>query len=263
MFSTPVASLGCKCKPWFTDSAAARTKTCRPFNLEQVTEVQARAVHGFCVPRKSKALVLGWDVVDSQCQRKILSLLFFVPPFLLPSPCAFQADMCQKCRAELWLQDRGVLLRHRGCQGPHGWGSPGTGANPPGLFQSCGAAHLPPAFTGWRKIKMWDQFKHLFKSSEQKLNVFLNPYCNNSGCPCNKRQIIRFQGTSMCMKRHPFNIFLMHLLCHSFPHFPGGPLARWNYLKRDEIKCATDGYKDSLEDFFFVKQEIKKKKICS
>lgn len=80
-------------------------------------------------------------------RRKIVSLLFFSPPFLTPFWCAFQADMLQKCRAEFWLQDVGVLFRHRGCQGPHGCGSLVRGANPPVLFNSCDATDLLPAFT--------------------------------------------------------------------------------------------------------------------
>lgn len=135
------------------------------------------------------------------------------------------------------LQNVGVLLRHRGCLGLHGCGSPGRRGNPPVLFKSCGATDLLPAFTGWRKIKIWDQFKHLFKSFEQKLNMFLNSYYNNSGCPYNKRQIIRFQRMSMCVKRPPSHIFLMHLICHfhhSFPHLPSDkvklPENRWDQV---------------------------------
>lgn len=124
-------------------------------------------------------------MVETNVKRKILSLLFF-SPFLMPFLCAFPADPLQK------LQDVGVLLEHRGCQGPHGCSPPGRRANPPVLFKSCGAADPLPAFTGWRNFKVWHQFKHLFKSFEQKFNMFLNLCCNDSRCPYNKRQITKF-----------------------------------------------------------------------
>lgn len=143
----------------------------------------------FVFPANSK--FWSWSEMwwKANVKRKILSLLFFSPPFLMPFPCAIRADILQKCRAEFWLQDVGVLLRHRGCQRPHGCCSPVRGANPPGLFKSCGTTDPLPTFTGLRKIKIWDQFKHLFKSFQQKINMFLYSYCNNSGCPYNKRQI--------------------------------------------------------------------------
>lgn len=56
MFSTPVASLGCKYKSWFTDSAAARTKTCRLFSLEQW---QARACQWLLCSQKIQNFGLG------------------------------------------------------------------------------------------------------------------------------------------------------------------------------------------------------------
>lgn len=172
-------------------------------------------------------------------KRKIVSLLFFSPPFLMPLWCAFQADMLQKCRADLWLHDMGVLLRHRGCQGPHGCGSPVRGVNPPVLFNFCDATDLLPAFTGWRNIKIWDQFKHLFESIEQKWNVFLNPYCSSSECPYDKRKITKFHGISMCMKNPPchiFNISYMPLIpLFSLPSWwPSDkvklPQNRWDYI---------------------------------
>lgn len=139
-------------------------------------------------------------------KRQIYSLLVFSPPFLMLFLSAFQADRLWKCRAEFWLQDVGVLLKHRGCQGPHGCSSPGRGANPPVLFKSCGATDPLPAFTGWRNIKIWHQFKHLFKSFEQTLNMFLNPYCNNSECPYNR------QITLPSSREHPCIWKDLHLM---------------------------------------------------
>ena len=115
MFSAPAASQGCKWKLWLTDSAATRAVTCRLYSLQQVTEGQARASSGFCVPSKYKVLILGW-CGTAKVKKRRLSLPLSSPPFFVPFLCAVISDILQKCEAEFLLRDLGILLRHRGYQ---------------------------------------------------------------------------------------------------------------------------------------------------